>query len=82
MNEKDVMMKLHSLYADLKNTGENKYTKEKWGIIKQINKIRWLTSQGSYAHCTFEIIENKFCIWQDFCMNIGSYINIYNRWHD
>lgn len=29
MNEKDVMMKLHSLYADLKNTGENKYTKEK-----------------------------------------------------
>lgn len=29
MNEKDVMMKLRSLYADLKNTGENKHTKEK-----------------------------------------------------
>lgn len=35
MNEKDVIMQLSSLYADLKNTGENKYTKEKLGNINQ-----------------------------------------------
>lgn len=29
MNEKDVMMKFSSLYADRKNTEENKHTKEK-----------------------------------------------------